>query len=119
MKVLDFGLAKAMELGRRGRQPSVSMSPTITTPAMTQAGMILGHGRVHVARSRRAGNPSTSGRTSGPSAVVLWEMLTGTNPFAGETISHTLAFVMTKEPDWNGLPRRHAGAHSTAASPRA
>ena len=41
MKVLDFGLAKAME-PTGGSSPSVSLSPTITTPAMTQAGMILG-----------------------------------------------------------------------------
>ena len=36
--------------------------------------------------------------------VVLWEMLTGRRIFEGETVSHTLAFVITKEPDWNALP---------------
>ncbi|MEQ1910691.1 MAG: serine/threonine protein kinase, partial [Vicinamibacterales bacterium] len=41
VKVLDFGLAKAME-STAGSSPSMSMSPTITTPAITQAGMILG-----------------------------------------------------------------------------
>src|SRR6267142_6525665 len=41
VKVLDFGLAKAMEPAA-GSSPSVSMSPTLTTPAMTQAGIILG-----------------------------------------------------------------------------
>src|ERR1700674_4023138 len=41
VKVLDFGLAKAMEPAA-GSSPSMSMSPTITTPAITQAGMILG-----------------------------------------------------------------------------
>src|SRR5450759_3271377 len=41
VKVLDFGLAKAME-PTAGSSPSMSMSPTITTPAMTQAGTILG-----------------------------------------------------------------------------
>ena len=41
VKVLDFGLAKAMDPGA-GSSPNVSQSPTITTPAMTQAGMILG-----------------------------------------------------------------------------
>src|SRR6478609_1649983 len=41
VKVLDFGLAKAMEPAA-GSSPSTSMSPTITTPAMTHAGMILG-----------------------------------------------------------------------------
>ncbi len=42
VKVLDFGLAKAMEPAAESSSPSVSQSPTITTPAMTQAGMILG-----------------------------------------------------------------------------
>src|SRR4029077_12354759 len=41
VKVLDFGLAKAMEPAA-GSSPSISMSPTLTTPAMTQAGMIVG-----------------------------------------------------------------------------
>jgi serine/threonine protein kinase len=41
VKVLDFGLAKAMD-PPVGSSPNVSQSPTITTPAMTQAGMILG-----------------------------------------------------------------------------
>jgi Tol biopolymer transport system component len=36
--------------------------------------------------------------------VVLWEMLTGRRIFEGETVSHTLAFVITKNPDWNALP---------------
>ena len=43
VKVLDFGLAKAMDPLRPGSSPSMSMSPTITTPAMTQAGMIPRH----------------------------------------------------------------------------
>jgi eukaryotic-like serine/threonine-protein kinase len=41
VKVLDFGLAKAMEPAA-GSSPNMSMSPTLTTPAMTQAGIILG-----------------------------------------------------------------------------
>ena len=52
VKVLDFGLAKAIEPAA-GSSPGMSQSPTITTPAMTQAGMILGHGRLHVAGASR------------------------------------------------------------------
>ena len=67
VKVLDFGLAKAME--RTGvASPSVSQSPTITTPAMTQAGMILGTA-AYMARSRRAASRWTSAPTSGRSAA--------------------------------------------------
>ena len=58
---------------------------------MTQAGMILGHGGVHDARSRRAARPSTSARTSGRSACVLYEMLTGRRAFEGEDVSRDLA----------------------------
>jgi eukaryotic-like serine/threonine-protein kinase len=47
VKVLDFGLAKAMEPA--GVVPNVSQSPTITTPAMTMAGVIPRHRLVHVA----------------------------------------------------------------------
>ena len=50
VKVLDFGLAKAME-PVAGASPNVSQSPTITTPAMTQAGMILGTAAVHESRA--------------------------------------------------------------------
>ena len=67
VKVLDFGLAKAMEPAA-GSSPNLSMSPTITTPAMTQARDDSRHGGVHESRSRRAGRPSTSARTSGRSA---------------------------------------------------
>ena len=63
VKVLDFGLAKAMEPAA-GPSPSVSQSPTITTPAMTQAGMILGTA-AYMSRNRRAGRPSISEPTSG------------------------------------------------------
>ena len=42
--------------------------------------------------------------------VVLWEMLTGKRLFEGETVSHTLAAVLTKEPDWKQLPARTPGA---------
>ena len=67
VKVLDFGLAKAME--PPASSPTMTQSPTITTPAMTQAGMILGTAAVHVRLSRRAARRSTSAPTSGRSAA--------------------------------------------------
>ena len=64
---------------------SVSQSPTITTPAMTQAGHDSRHGGVHVAGAGARARPSTSAPTSGPSACVLYEMLTGSGPSPATT----------------------------------
>ena len=82
VKVLDFGLAKAME-------PSVvtaadvSLSPTITSPAVTMAGVILGTA-AYMAPSRRAAKSSTSAPTSGRFGCALYEMLTGQDAFGGD-----------------------------------
>ena len=102
VKVLDFGLAKAMEPAGTSA-PSVSQSPTMTTPAMTQAGMILGRRRT-CRRSRRAGSRWTSEPTSGRSACVLFEMLAGRTAFAGETRADTLVAIIEREPPWTTLP---------------
>ena len=58
VKVLDFGLAKAMEPARAVRRRALSMSPTLTTPAMTQAGMILGTAAYMCARAGARARPS-------------------------------------------------------------
>jgi len=67
VKVLDFGLAKAMDPIRSA--PNVSQSPTITTPAMTQAGMILGTAAYHFAGTRAlsSSNQLRTTRNSGAS----------------------------------------------------
>ena len=102
VKVLDFGLAKAMEPAA-GASPSISMSPTLTTPAMTQAGMILGTA-AYMAPEQARGKTVDKRADIWAFGVVLYEMLTGTRAFGGEDISLTLAFVMTKEPEWVALP---------------
>ena len=69
VKVLDFGLAKAMEPA--AGSPSLSMSPTLTTPAMTQAGMILGTAAYmspEQAKGKSCDNAPTSGRLASCSA---------------------------------------------------
>jgi serine/threonine protein kinase len=102
VKVLDFGLAKAMEpVGTLSA--SVSMSPTITTPAMTQAGMILGTA-AYMSPEQASGKPVDKRSDIWSFGVVLWEMLTGRRLFDGETVSHTLADVLRQPIDFSQLP---------------
>ena len=102
VKVLDFGLAKAMEPAA-GSSPSMSMSPTLTTPAMTQAGMILGTA-AYMSPEQAKGRPVDKRSDIWAFGCVLYEMLTGRRAFEGEDVSDTLAFILTKEPDWTALP---------------
>src|ERR1700688_46760 len=85
VKVLDFGLAKATEPAA-GSSPNVSMSPTITTPAMTQAGMILGTA-AYMAPEQARGKNVDRRVDIWAFGAVLFEMLTGSKPFPGEDIS--------------------------------
>ena len=111
VKVLDFGLAKAMD--PVGRAPNVSQSPTITTPAhlregyggqaMTQAGIILGTA-AYMSPEQALGKPVDKRTDIWAFGCVLYEMLTGVRAFAGDEVSDTLAFVITKEPAWSALP---------------
>ena len=104
VKVLDFGLARAME-PPAGSSPSMSMSPTITTPAMTQAGMILGTA-AYMSPEQAKGRTVDKRSDVWAFGVVLYEMLTGTRAFEGDDVSDTLARVLMKEPDWTALPAR-------------
>ena len=101
VKVLDFGLAKAMEPAAAPND--ISQSPTITSPAMTQMGMILGTA-AYMSPEQAAGKPVDKRTDIWSFGVVLWEMLTGRRLFDGETVSHVLAAVLTKAPDWTMLP---------------
>ena len=101
VKVLDFGLAKAME-PTAGSSANLSMSPTLS-PDATQAGIILGTAAYMSPEQARA---KTVDKRADIWAfgVVLWEMVAGARLFEGATVSDTLAFVLTKEPDWTTLP---------------
>jgi len=102
LKVLDFGLAKAMEVAT-GSSPNITQSPTITTPAMTQAGMILGTA-AYMAPEQAKGRPADKRADIWAFGCVLYEILTGRRAFSGEDVAETLAHILTKEPDWLALP---------------
>jgi Tol biopolymer transport system component len=104
VKVLDFGLAKAME-PVAGALPSMSISPTITTPAMTQAGMILGTA-AYMSPEQAKGRPADKRSDVWAFGCVLYELLTGERAFKGEDVADTMAQVLTKEPDIARAPRR-------------
>ena len=101
VKVLDFGLAKAME--RTGLSPGLSMSPTITTPAMTEAGMILGTA-AYMSPEQAKGRTVDRRSDIWAFGVVLYEMLTGRRLFDADDVTETLAQIMMKDPDWAALP---------------
>jgi eukaryotic-like serine/threonine-protein kinase len=104
VKVLDFGLAKAMDacVGRPGEL--VSQSPTITTPAMmTGLGMILGTA-AYMSPEQARGRTVDKRADIWAYGCVLFEMLTGRRAFEGELISDVLASVLKTEPNWQALP---------------
>jgi serine/threonine-protein kinase len=100
VKVLDFGLAKALE-------PASAISPTartITAPAqMTAEGMILGTA-AYMSPEQTKGGPADKRSDMWAFGCVLFEMLTGEQAFTGDTRAEISAAVLTSEPEWRALP---------------
>ncbi len=129
VKALDFGLAKMLETGAggaagaggagqaggagaaradmaQGLSPAMlTNSPTLTTPAMTMAGVILGTA-AYMSPEQAKGRPADKRSDIWAFGCVLYEMLTGKRVFEAEDISDTLAAVLRSEPDWEALPAR-------------
>jgi Tol biopolymer transport system component len=106
VKVLDFGLAKALEPGagsRRQADAEASALQTITSPAMTEAGVILGTA-AYMSPEQAKGRVVDRRTDVWAFGAVLYEMLTGRRAFAGEDVSDTMARILMKEPDWGALP---------------
>ena len=99
VKVLDFGLAKALDTSPQG---DPSQSPTLTAAA-TQMGVIMGTA-AYMSPEQAAGKPVDKRSDIWSFGVVLFEMLTGDRLFTGETVSHVWAAVLRAEPDWHTLP---------------
>jgi serine/threonine protein kinase/Tol biopolymer transport system component len=100
VKVLDFGLAKALQDDTSGTD--ISNSPTLTMGS-TKAGIILGTA-AYMSPEQAKGKSADRRADIWSFGVVLYEMLTGNKAFGGETVSDSLAAVIKDTPDWAELP---------------
>ncbi len=101
VKVLDFGLAKAMDPSAPSSSDAMN-SPTLTVRA-TQLGMVIGTA-AYMAPEQARGKAVDRRADIWAFGVVLYEMLTGRRAFDGEEISDVLAAVLTRDPDLSALP---------------
>jgi serine/threonine-protein kinase len=100
VKILDFGLAKALE--ETPAAANINNSPTISAAA-TREGVILGTA-AYMSPEQARGRVVDRRCDIWSFGALLFEMLSGRQAFAGEDVSHTLAAVIMKEPDWEALP---------------
>jgi hypothetical protein len=111
VKVLDFGLAKALdessEIGEQGTSEHASKSPTVTSPALTLRGVILGTA-AYMSPEQAKGRAVDRRTDIWAFGCVLFEMLTGCRAFRGDDVPDTMVAVLSKEPDWQALPRAAA-----------
>jgi serine/threonine-protein kinase len=103
VKVLDFGLAKAFGPDAQDPLTSPTMSPTLTSAGNTAMGVILGTA-AYMSPEQAKGKPVDRRADIWAFGVVLLEMLTGRLLFRGESVSETIAAVLTAEPDLSELP---------------
>jgi len=101
IKVLDFGLAKA--ISSDPNRTTVGQSPALSL-AMTQAGLLLGTAG-YMSPEQASGQSIDQRADIWAFGVVLYEMLTGAPLFSGESVPHVLADVLKSEPDWSRLPK--------------
>jgi len=102
VKVLDFGLARALQSDAADLSGNLSQSPTITG-RMTVAGVILGTA-AYMSPEQARGRDADRRADIWAFGAVLYEMLSGQRAFGGETVSDTFAALMRDEPDWTVLP---------------
>lgn len=105
VKILDFGLAKALEGEAVAGDPS--LSPTVSHLA-THAGIILGTA-AYMAPDQAKGKVVDRRADIWAFGCVIFEMLTGKQAFSGETVTDVLASLVKDEPDWGRLPARTPG----------
>jgi serine/threonine-protein kinase len=104
VKVLDFGLAKAFASTSPDVSAEASHSPTLVSPAATRMGVIMGTA-AYMSPEQARGKTVDKRADVWAFGCVLYEMLVGTRPFAGDDVSQTIARVIEREPDWDSLSR--------------
>ena len=106
VKVLDFGLAKAM--AGDAATSDLSHAPTITTDD-TRAGVVLGT-PAYMSPEQARGRPVDKRTDIWAFGCVLYEMLTGRRGFAGDTTADTISAILKQDPDWQALPEETPAA---------
>jgi Tol biopolymer transport system component len=101
VKVLDFGLAKVLEPDNSPVDPTAS--PTVTSPAMTRGGVILGTA-AYMSPEQARGQLIDKRTDIWAFGCVLYEMLSGRRAFERDSVPDTIAAVLEREPDWSVLP---------------
>ena len=102
VKVLDFGLAKALE-SDDGSRPGATEFATITSPVVTSMGVILGTA-AYMSPEQARGQPIDKRTDIWAFGCVLYEMMTGRTAFARATVPDSIAAILEREPNWSVLP---------------
>jgi serine/threonine-protein kinase len=100
VKILDFGLAKALQ--EEPAAANLSQSPTLTEQ-LSRPGVILGTA-AYMSPEQAKGKPLDKRTDIWAFGCVLYECLTGKRAFEGDTITETIASILKSEPDWTLLP---------------
>ena len=101
VKVLDFGLAKALESDPMQRDEL--LSATVTSPVVTRMGVILGTA-AYMSPEQARGQLVDKRTDVWAFGCVLYEMLTGGKAYDRESVADTVAAILEREPDWSALP---------------
>lgn len=96
VKVLDFGMAKALQTASADEMPTVSMDAT-------QAGSILGTPN-YMSPEQAMGRSADKRADTWAFGIVFYEMLAGEKPFGGSTVQEAIAATLRDAPDLNKVP---------------
>ncbi len=106
VKILDFGIAKALEVAEYGKESEIdlSTSPTLTVES-SHPGIILGTAS-YMSPEQARGKPVDKKTDIWAFGCLLYELLTGKKAFSGETVSDSIASILKQEPNWEALSEK-------------